>query len=243
MDCLISQALNRFNSFTVKTARDSASEGRRVPRKRNATLPEISDTVSRIRRMLQDAILAKGARRTIQRRLRGLQSEYATWIAVLRLLHTHTDAEIAKMFADKRQLNRIIAQVFEGRPTVEQLSAFERLCEKVADTMAGRTPERQDLPELTSKLIQFLTPRAVRAKRFSEKFERAFQLRKEAERDGRYIPVKELCQQLAPYEYKKNPESCIRSMQRGIRRVEAEHARCLEHGIASPFFDEHRNDG
>lgn len=214
-----------------------------MPRKRSATLLEIRSALAEITSALQDALLAKGARKSIRRRLHQLEQEHAEWTNRLYLIEKYSPTEIMKLVEkDRRRHRKQAAELVGSQITVEQLAAMTRYFGSVADTIAGRNIEATDFADLVPKLISLATPRPFQPKRFLPKYQEAFRRRKEAEVHGRCIPVKELCQELAWYEYKRNPESCIRSMQRGIRRVEAEHARCLDHGIASPFMDEHRND-
>ena len=119
---------------------------------------------------------------------------------------------------------------------VEDLEQIRQMFDGMIATLAGQSIE-VDNPDL---FVEALT-RAARPtppKRFKPAFEEAFKRRKRAEERGKSIPVKDLAQELTSYEYKRNPESAIRSMQRGIARIEAEHQQYVVQGQPSPYLSD-----
>ena len=81
-----------------------------------------------------------------------------------------------------------------------------------------------------------LDQRDFQPRRFKPQFEEAFRIRHKAEQSDKLVTILDLTQRLTPYEFRKNPEAALRSMERGIRRVRVEHERCVALGLPSPFL-------
>lgn len=67
-------------------------------------------------------------------------------------------------------------------------------------------------------------------------FVQAFRARAAASESGRWIPARDLALTYTPYEYGKNAESAVKSMDRALRRMGKVQERCLKQGIPSPFL-------
>ena len=119
---------------------------------------------------------------------------------------------------------------------VEDLDQIKQLFDALTAAFLGQPAEIENPSRLLDVLTRSSKPASP--KRFKPAFEQAFRRVKEAQKIGKSIPAKDLAQDLTPYEYNHTPESAIRSMQKGIARVEREHQSCVRQEIPSPFLSE-----
>ena len=138
---------------------------------------------------------------------------------------------------DKRKIRE---QSKTTNVTTQELEALVGPLEWIADIAEGKPITRPERPEIWFTTLARLSqrPAAAPAQRFKSAFEEAFRLRTEAARSGNVITAAKLAQRLTRYEFKRNPESAVRAMQRGVARVREEHERCVEQGVKSPFLAE-----
>lgn len=206
-----------------------------MARKRMAKPEEIETALREALRRLGDSLLTPGAPRAIEARLIQLQAEYRMWAHFLTLLKTAPKKQLGAWIA--ADLNKMRAEQQQAKLTVEDLENVMRFFQAIADTVEGKEVQVQNGEAFFKTMQRLARPSTPTLRRFKPAFEQAFREQIGASQRGEVITAQALAQALTRYEYKRNPESAIRAMQRGISRVRAEHERCLRESIDSPFFE------
>jgi hypothetical protein len=195
------------------------------------------DLESTIRTSIQDVakiLLSEDGPTVLSRWIAFFEQQAAFWTSFRDWLTTTPRNEVERGFEERLGLpvqnTRLTGVLEEDLPGVAETlrgvtTVFHTGLAPTGDQKASRA------------LVRHLMSRdEFKPRRFKKEFEKAFMLRYRMGQNGKRVTIATLTQQLTPYEYKLNPDAALRSMQRGIKRVRAQHERCVALGVQSPFL-------
>jgi len=185
--------------------------------------------------LLTKALRSQTAPRSIAARIEQLELELEFWEDILHALERSTEKELDRYLAISTAL--IAEQSSEASLTVDDLEVLRQSFQGSADALNGNMPAAEAPSAEISRFLQRITaPKETRVRRFRPEFELAFRKRQLLSVESRTITAEALAEEFMSAEYQRNPESAVRNMQQGIRRVAREHERCERLGIPSPFL-------
>jgi len=127
-----------------------------------------------------------------------------------------------------------VAEMCRGlRLTVRDVRALSEIFRAFAAAVSSKKPELS--VSVLNLLTRLAEPRQPQMRKLKNVYVEAFRQLTEAQARGRAVTAAALARKLMPAAYDKNPESAVRSMQRGLARVRREHIRAIQLGIPSPY--------
>ncbi|MGA2329589.1 MAG: hypothetical protein ABSH05_25300 [Bryobacteraceae bacterium] len=214
-----------------------------MPRKKTASAEELQKTIEQGMLRVRDALLKAGAGRAIRRRIRQLAWEYRFWNNLLALRAATSRKELQVLLTPDPR--RVAEQCKDLQVRIDDLELVAELLEKIADAISGKPVVVSSPRRLLEFVARLADSKRAAPRQLKNLYIEAFRWKTEAKARGQVVTAEALARQLAPKKYQENPESAIRSMQQGIRRVERAHKRCLGLGLPSPFLPagERQNQG
>jgi hypothetical protein len=212
-----------------------------MARSRRATSDEIELALKSALSSLTEAIRKPSAKLAIAERVQQLHTELEVWKAISQWTENLTEEALNQKLAIDVEL--IVEESKQADLTVDDLDALRVMFRGIVDALEGRADSVMTAnPEVARFLQRAAKKKEPTARRFRPEFEEAFRRRHSATRGATSITVENLAAELMPREYSSNPESAVRNMQQGVRRVELEHARCQQMEIPSPFLPDNDLD-
>jgi hypothetical protein len=211
-----------------------------MARKRFATPEEFELAFTEALQRICDLLLSRRGPEAMKKQLLRLEEQYQLLANLLAIRKSMPRRKLRALLVP--DTNRIRAESQQARINVEDLQNLVKPLTDVAVILEGKATQLTNLPDLLGTLSRLTQPAMPKVQRFKPAFENAFRIQDEAQRSGNVVHANELARTLTRYEFKRNPESATRAMQRGISRVREEHRRCLKEGLDSPFISpEHQN--
>jgi hypothetical protein len=185
-----------------------------MARKRFATPEEIEKAFTEGLQRICDLLLSRRGLEALEKQLLRKEEEYqllANWLALRKSMSKKKLR--ALLVPDTKKIR---AKSQQARITVEDLQNLAKPFTDAADIMEGKTDQTTNAHALFQTLFRLTRPAMPKVQRFKPAFENAFRIQDEAQRSGNVVHANALARTLTPYEFKHNPESATRAMQRGI---------------------------
>ena len=204
-------------------------------------MEEVTKTTTESLQGILDALLLKGSIRDLRKDLQIVAEQHALLVWALEVRKTFSKRDLKKFTRLDPERIRLECEA-QPRMTVAELEAIGQTSLGLRAVLGG-APVEIDKKNLELVWRSLTRPRqGWKPKVLKAEFVQAFCIRMKARRQGKVVTAESLAQLLMPYQYRQNPESAIRSMQRGLRRVEEEHKRCEREGVPSPVPPDERQN-
>ena len=188
-----------------------------MPRVRRASPEEIRTAIRAAGLRFRDALLQPGAPKTIRLRMKQLSREYQVWNGTLALLRTKARRELSEQLT--RDVDQVARKCRDMRIRADDLAALEEYFGKLADTVRGADIEPSPSPRLFRFLARLARSKPAVPRSLKPLYVEAYRRQQAARAEGRILTAETLARELLPTRFECNPESTIRSMQRGLKRV------------------------
>lgn len=203
-----------------------------MPRSRAVRPKEIQAVMTPLIQRLVDAAQTPGGRRNLKKYAAALVEE---WHMCQFVLNIQRIVSSRRQRRDLMRLNlpvKFFADIGRFIRTSDDLRLYEASWSRAASFCSGEAPatgfsdvsEPTFSPDVWGRYLQRIGLRTEKPPKHKSEFRQAYEAREKARSHGRRVTQKELAQQFMPSAYDAKPDSAVRSMGRGLKRIERDKA-------------------
>jgi hypothetical protein len=150
--------------------------------------------------------------------MKQITEEYRLWHGILALLRSKRQHELAEVLT--RDVDRTAAKHSDMRIRKDDLATLGQFLRIPADIISGEHVAPPPPPGFFRSVARLVESKPAVPRRLKPEYLEAYRRKQAARAQGRNLTAETLARELLPKRYERNPESAIRSMQRGLKRVE-----------------------